>query len=260
MIYVLDDVISYCPEDGTIKVLDGSDQDMTILTPVPNRMLQLLVENQGKMLSRDTFLTEVWDKYGKVGSTNSLKQNIGLLRKILDTHLNKSTIITMPKQGYMFNTNTKIITSSTESNLVTDLFKKPKEGSLELRKIIDTVGLISEKNLLILFTILTVIGLVYLAYNTSTNYTNINTYELSNINGCKIYSLKSYDNPNDKSEAQEEVQLIINRIKPKCSEQDRFLFYNNFNKNGITERSKLLIHCGQSISKEIGCITYRTNR
>ncbi|HDS9360641.1 TPA: helix-turn-helix domain-containing protein [Enterobacter chengduensis] len=260
MNYVLDDIISYCPEDGTIKFLGGSDQDMTILTPIPNRILQLLVKNQGKMLSRDTILVEVWDNYGKVGSTNSLKQNIGLLRKTLDPYLNTSTIVTMPSQGYMFNTQTKIIVIDEETSVTPDLLIKQKEVLTNIKKNSLFRILLSEKHLLILFTVLIVVGMTYLIYKTSTIYTSINAYELSNIDGCKIYSLKKYDTPLEKSEAQAEVKLILDRLKPQCSNQDRLFFYENFNKDGAEEKSKLLIQCGKSISKEIGCITYRTNR
>ncbi|EAU0090986.1 helix-turn-helix domain-containing protein, partial [Salmonella enterica] len=154
MTYVLDDIISYCPEDGTIKVLGGSDQDMTILTPVPNRILQLLVKNQGKMLNRDTILVEVWDNYGKVGSTNSLKQNIGLLRKTLDPYLNTSTIVTMPNQGYMFNAQTKIIVIDEETGVTPDLLIKQKEVLTNVKKNSLLRSLLSEKHLLISFTVL----------------------------------------------------------------------------------------------------------
>lgn len=89
MTYILDKHIYYCPDDGSIRLNDGTDQDVTLLTPVPNRILSLLIENQGKLIGKEVFLTQVWDNHGKMGSSNSLKQNIALIRKILDRYLGK---------------------------------------------------------------------------------------------------------------------------------------------------------------------------
>jgi pimeloyl-ACP methyl ester carboxylesterase/DNA-binding winged helix-turn-helix (wHTH) protein len=62
--------------------------------------LHLLVQNHGRVLSKDRMLTEVWE--GSFVEENNLAQNISLLRKILGGENGKKFIETVPKFGYRF--------------------------------------------------------------------------------------------------------------------------------------------------------------
>ncbi len=62
--------------------------------------LHILVENHGRVLSKDRMLSEVWE--GSFVEENNLAQNISLLRKILGGKDGKKFIETVPKFGYRF--------------------------------------------------------------------------------------------------------------------------------------------------------------
>jgi DNA-binding winged helix-turn-helix (wHTH) protein len=70
------------------------------LTPKIFEMLLLLVQNNGRMLSKDEIMESVWtDSF--VEETN-LTSNISRLRKILDAGSGEKFIETFPKRGYRF--------------------------------------------------------------------------------------------------------------------------------------------------------------
>lgn len=62
--------------------------------------LRLLVENHGRVLSKERLLDEVWE--GSFVEENNLAQNISLLRKLLGEKSGTKFIETVPKFGYRF--------------------------------------------------------------------------------------------------------------------------------------------------------------
>ena len=86
-------------EANTKEQLLRRDGEIVPLTSKIFEMLLLLIENNGRMLSKDEILEKVW-KDSFVEETN-LTSNISRLRKIL--HTNGETFIeTFPKRGYRF--------------------------------------------------------------------------------------------------------------------------------------------------------------
>ena len=84
--------------DVSDRVLFGESGAMP-LTPKAFDTLLYLVENNGRVLTRDEIMTEVWpDSFVE---ENNLAQNISILRKALGTEGNK-LIETVPKRGYRF--------------------------------------------------------------------------------------------------------------------------------------------------------------
>jgi pimeloyl-ACP methyl ester carboxylesterase/DNA-binding winged helix-turn-helix (wHTH) protein len=70
------------------------------LAPKVFDTLLLLVENQGKVLSKERMLKEIWED--SFVEENNLAQNISLIRKILGETKNSRFIETVPKFGYRF--------------------------------------------------------------------------------------------------------------------------------------------------------------
>ncbi len=62
------------------------------------KLLHLLVQQQGQVVTRQQIIGEIWDNYG--GAEDGLNQAISFLRKVLDD-ANKQLIRTVPKQGYI---------------------------------------------------------------------------------------------------------------------------------------------------------------
>ena len=88
-------------------VLDTSERqlwrgDDTIqIPPKAVETLCFLVENHGKLMSKDVLMNELWaDTFVE---DRNLSQNIFILRKKLGEDKNKNTFIeTVPKRGYRF--------------------------------------------------------------------------------------------------------------------------------------------------------------
>lgn len=77
------------------------DGDRSVqLPPKAFDTLLLLVENGGRVMSKERMLTEIWE--GSFVEENNLAQNISLLRKTLGETASLKFIETVPKFGYRF--------------------------------------------------------------------------------------------------------------------------------------------------------------
>ncbi len=63
------------------------------------RLLCLLADNEGIVVSRETIIKEIWDDYP--GAGDGLNQGISHLRKVLEDD-SRTMITTLPKIGYRF--------------------------------------------------------------------------------------------------------------------------------------------------------------
>src|SRR5687768_4628638 len=70
------------------------------LPPKAFDTLLMLVDNHGRVLSKDRMLSEIWE--GSFVEENNLAQNISLLRKTLGENPDQKFIETVPKFGYRF--------------------------------------------------------------------------------------------------------------------------------------------------------------
>ena len=82
--------------DGSISY-NGS---LIELTKNEFRILRTLLENRGKIVSRDKLLTELWQDDCYV-EENTLSVNVARLRKKLDDNGLKGVIVTKPGSGYI---------------------------------------------------------------------------------------------------------------------------------------------------------------
>lgn len=84
------------PLERTLK----RDNTAMSLAPRVFDTLSLLVENAGRIVSKEKLLSDVWE--GSFVEENNLAQNISLLRKILGEKDGNKFIETVPKFGYRF--------------------------------------------------------------------------------------------------------------------------------------------------------------
>ncbi|ELM3737709.1 winged helix-turn-helix domain-containing protein [Edwardsiella piscicida] len=98
--YRLNENVLYNEQEAELKAtVDG---DAILLAPSANRLLHLLILNQGIPVTRDTLFKLVWDDHGLRSSNANLNQYISLLRRqLFDVGLPKDTIVTIPKIGFM---------------------------------------------------------------------------------------------------------------------------------------------------------------
>lgn len=78
------------------------DEKPLILTPTEYRLMKLLIDNSGKVLTRQRILERLWDANGNYVDEHALTVNIGRLRAKLEKDENKY-IKTVYGMGYMWN-------------------------------------------------------------------------------------------------------------------------------------------------------------
>lgn len=88
---------------GTLNLNDGSvhcGEERLELTKNEFRILQTLLENRGKIVSRDTLMVKLWNVDSFV-EENTLTVNVTRLRKKLEEAGLKGLIVTKPGSGYL---------------------------------------------------------------------------------------------------------------------------------------------------------------
>lgn len=102
--YELSESVSYMEFHGAL--LNVNDSSLTVnnekveLTKNEFRILQTLLENRGKIVSRDMLMTRLWQNDCYV-EENTLTVNVGRLRKKLEENGLKDVINTKPGSGYV---------------------------------------------------------------------------------------------------------------------------------------------------------------
>lgn len=119
MIYIIDEQITYNSDDCTLSHLPT--QETLSLSISSGRLFEQLLNSDGEILSRDTLLTEVWDKYGLRGSNSNLNQYLSILRRALAAYGCENLIITIPKIGIRLNTDIKIERESSPAFVATQV-------------------------------------------------------------------------------------------------------------------------------------------
>ena len=116
MLYTINSIITFRPDDGAIWINDH-EESMQILTVTCSRLLKLLLENHGNVVTRDEILEKVWDAYGLRASNNSLNQYISIVRRHFQMlGITEEVITTIPKVGFVFNRIIEVKMNATESN------------------------------------------------------------------------------------------------------------------------------------------------
>lgn len=101
MNYRIDEIMLYSSSAGSVKHLRNNETDAIVLTPILNRLFEYLLLHQGQVIDRETFMYDIWEKYGLEGSSNTLTQYLSNLRKIFDIFFpGRECIITVPRKGY----------------------------------------------------------------------------------------------------------------------------------------------------------------
>jgi len=98
-VFKINDAYTVRPDVNTID-------SATKLEPRLMKLLCLLVARSGDLVTREEIVEKIWDGYG--GGDEGLTQAISYLRKALND-ADKTIIETVPKSGYIFRGNIKIL-------------------------------------------------------------------------------------------------------------------------------------------------------
>lgn len=127
MIYIIDDQITYNSDDCTLSHIPT--QESLSLSISSGRLFEQLLNSDGEILSRDTLLTEVWDRYGLRGSNSNLNQYLSILRRALAAYGCLNLIITLPKIGIRLNPEIRIVREAAQPMAVSDIAAESVAGT-----------------------------------------------------------------------------------------------------------------------------------
>ena len=103
------DEVIFNMDVNELQPVAGKDHEAITLNTPTARCLQLLLESNGNIISRDEFLSAVWKERGVVVSQNTFYQNISLLRKsLLRAGLTQDVVVTVRQRGFVIATGTVI--------------------------------------------------------------------------------------------------------------------------------------------------------
>ncbi|MGT8857610.1 winged helix-turn-helix domain-containing protein [Enterobacter sp. 186315] len=95
---IINDRILYDSEKRSLSV-----QDQQVVLSVPTaRLLALFIANNYQQLNREAIIEEVWGKHGMIPSGHTLNKNISILRKAFSGLGVDDVIITIPREGFIF--------------------------------------------------------------------------------------------------------------------------------------------------------------
>src|SRR6185369_16390738 len=98
--------------DGGERLLFDGIKTIPLAPKVFDTLL-LLVENAGRILSKERMLKEIWED--SFVEENNLAQNISYLRRVLGETKDKKFIETVPKYGYHFIAPVQLVENETET-------------------------------------------------------------------------------------------------------------------------------------------------
>lgn len=121
--YIIDNKVRFCPLENKLERLDKEDEAVFINSPA-SRCFLMLLSQQGKVVSQQTFMDEVWQKRGVFVAPNTYYQNISILRKGLKkAGFDNNIVVTVPRIGLTLARNIDIRVVSAE--------EKPEDSSAD---------------------------------------------------------------------------------------------------------------------------------
>lgn len=119
-IYMIDDKIIFKVNENILEPAAESGERIILNSPTA-RCLQLLLESNKEIVSREQFLEVVWRSRGIVVSENTFYQNISLLRKSLKSAgLTKDIITTVRRKGFRLSSDAAVVVVSDTEVINTD--------------------------------------------------------------------------------------------------------------------------------------------
>ncbi|MEE7533658.1 winged helix-turn-helix domain-containing protein [Klebsiella huaxiensis] len=117
--YIINNEVIFNTNANELQPLSENGEGVSLNAPTA-RCLQLLLESNGKIISREEFLDTVWKTRGVVVSQNTFYQNISLLRKsLLKAGLSQDIIVTVRQRGFVLDSGSHIAS----------FFRTEEEGS-----------------------------------------------------------------------------------------------------------------------------------
>ncbi|KQN53847.1 MULTISPECIES: winged helix-turn-helix domain-containing protein [unclassified Erwinia] len=260
MKYLINEKIDFDSATGWLQLMGEENASLQLSRPSTLLLTELIV-NAGKTSSRESLLTNVWEKNGLIPSSNNLSNHISYLRKTFrQLGVEDDVITTVPKEGFRLamvtrchdavhinknrvDADTKTVSPESEAT------EKPhQKASLSLNTVANisiTVALI-----LISISLLTVITLPTRSQVAMTPFPPIGL--------CLMYEMNA-GNPSYQEEKKNRLKEVINRNNIDCNNKkstNYFEFYH-FNPEEKNEQKGLFFaQCVIGTLESEHCVNY----
>lgn len=109
MYWIINDNIEFRPGEKKLISVNNPEMNVTLTTPA-SRCLQLLLEASPEIVLQQDFFKKVWEEEGMLVPTNTLYQNISIIRRGLRAvgETDRRLIATIPRKGFQIDSNVKI--------------------------------------------------------------------------------------------------------------------------------------------------------
>lgn len=263
MKYVINEVVVYNSADGTLLSFDHTIGIIT-LTRVTSELLLLLLENNSQPLSRDVILSELWEKKGLSSSSNNLNNYVSMLRKALTQCGCIEIITTVPKYGFMFSAEVRLITETENPKEVvqsTESEEQQKTSSPVVtekkRHIINSIRQKKIKITAFAFSFLLIIHSPWIY-----NYLRLNSIrdEVFRFKQCRFYLADYLTKSLPISNTIKTIKLVIYNNELNCDNETNIYYFvqNKQDSYGRKAISNLLAYC--PLNKKISCSNYYINK
>lgn len=186
----------------SFKMLNVGTSEEINLPPAAAFILQVLLQNQGRVVERNRFIDIAWKEYGFELSGNTLNQYISLLRKnFRRLGLEDDAITTLSRVGFCFADHLEV--------------KKPE--SLSNKKNTRPYKTIA----FVILSILVITEILFIT-NTTHSFSNYNLVRLGSVDGCDIYSTRNLTDTYGKTAR--ELAATLSRKNLVCEKNAVFLF------------------------------------
>ncbi|MEP9266187.1 winged helix-turn-helix domain-containing protein [Enterobacter asburiae] len=252
MIYIINSILIYDSDNASISLVEAQQNPEHTLTNINNRLLKLLIDNQGIVLSKEECLDNVWEAHGLEGSVNTLTQYISNLRKIFSAYFDEQeVIVTVPRKGYMLSS------SVTVTNEITPGLKKPNDKDLitEVK-----TSKIDKWDVLFVIVFFSVIGASLYFHQNRTTLPQIEQVLLYNYNSCPVYTLEVSDDKETIEYRKKIAKLLIEENKLSCLPSSSFYLSVNKGAEAGISGVVMLARCIDNATASNSCITYHYSR
>jgi DNA-binding winged helix-turn-helix (wHTH) protein len=100
--FLINNTLYFHPAKQLLQPVSGEDNTVSLNTPA-SRCLLLLLQKQGEIVTKEDFFLHVWENKGQYANTNTLYQNISLIRKAFrNVGFDEDVIYTVPREGFSF--------------------------------------------------------------------------------------------------------------------------------------------------------------
>lgn len=252
MLFIIEGRVCFRSDDGAFWE-QNDEKNKVILSPIVTRLLQLLILEKGRVITREEIMNFVWESHGLEPSNNSLNQYISQLRKLMaHFRLPDDCIRTVPREGFILIKELEInvvnaSTPVTQPSLIDqthDLIPKSNKLNVRLLNIC-----------LVLMLISTPYTVIYVTNIMHKQRMSVTPEKIGQVGSCAVYSIlmgRNYNLDETLSSAQDHIE----QNKISCNDKSVVYFFST---GGVLKKQSgrvFLSLCQKNDNQIVSCLDY----